>query len=187
MKSGMILLLNGVSGSGKTTLAKALQEQIEEPVFHLALDAYLAQLHDKHFHEKTALTREWPAIGRGFQDSVAALARAGNRVIADHVLQYRGWLYDCVRSWNGLSVVFVGVFCPMDTIRHRCVERGKVVDGWLERQAKQVHAHADYDLRIDTATMPPSDAAEVIDRFLQSCEPPLAFDRIRASPQFGRD
>jgi chloramphenicol 3-O phosphotransferase len=179
MKKGMILLLNGVSGSGKTTLAKTLQEQIEEPVFHLSLDAYLAQLHDKHFHEKTVLTREWPTIGRGFHDSVAATARAGNRVIVDHVLQYREWLYDCVRSWNGLSVAFVGVFCPFDVIRQRCEDRGKPVDGWLEQQAERVHCCADYDLRIDTASMMPPYAAELIDGFLESCRPPLAFDRLR--------
>ncbi|RPJ82268.1 MAG: hypothetical protein EHM18_15860 [Acidobacteria bacterium] len=119
MKSGTIVLLNGVSGSGKTTLAKALQERIPDPVFHVSFDAYLGQLHDKHFHEKTVLTREWPTIGRGFHDSVAATARAGNRVIVDHVLQYQDWLTECVQSWTGLTVVSVGVLSLFDVIQQR--------------------------------------------------------------------
>ena len=38
--TGTILFLNGTSSAGKTTLSRALQELLDEPYQHIALDQF---------------------------------------------------------------------------------------------------------------------------------------------------
>ena len=40
MEKGKIIILNGVSSVGKTTLAKALQDRLPQPYFHMDADVF---------------------------------------------------------------------------------------------------------------------------------------------------
>ena len=44
MTKGNIIFLNGTSSSGKTVIAKALQQILDEPYLHYAVDSFLDML-----------------------------------------------------------------------------------------------------------------------------------------------
>jgi chloramphenicol 3-O phosphotransferase len=67
------------------------------------------------------------AVMPGFHAAVAGFARAGNRVIIDHVLLKPDWLADLRAQLADRPLVFVGVRCDL------------------------VHAHGPYDVDVDTS------------------------------------
>ena len=48
MATGTIIFLNGTSSAGKTTLARTLQELMDEPYQHVALDQFRDGMADKY-------------------------------------------------------------------------------------------------------------------------------------------
>jgi len=77
-RAGKVILLNGTSSSGKSTIAKELRRVLPEPYLYVSIDEFLHQLPVSVLEDGGRLAHEWPN---------AAIARAGNRVIVDTVLQ----------------------------------------------------------------------------------------------------
>jgi chloramphenicol 3-O phosphotransferase len=183
---GQVVILNGTSSSGKTTLARALQVAMDEPYLEAGLDRFLWALPARYLN--TGLWHEvfrydWPPDGdpaglvirpgpvgdklvAGMHQAVAALARAGNNVVADHVLLDPSWLTDCARALDGCRVLFVGVVCRPEVLEARERARGDRTLGQAGAQVGPVHAHGAYDLEVDTAELDPVAAADVIRRTL---------------------
>ena len=158
MSNGRVIFLNGTSSSGKTTIAKALQEKLAEPAMHVSVDRFLDMYPEKYLDptlegNTQVLAHLVPAVVSGFHGSIAALARAGNHLIVDHVLQEDGWLQECVESWMGLDVLFVGVRCPLEIVEQREKERGDRMPGTARRQFDRVHSHGVYDIEVDTSLL----------------------------------
>jgi len=95
----------------------------------------------------------FPAVISGFHKCIAALARSGNNLIVDHVLQEDGWLKECVEACIGIDVLFVGVKCPLDITEQREKERGDRNIGTARYQFARVHAHHIYDNEVDTSVL----------------------------------
>ncbi|MDP9364512.1 MAG: chloramphenicol phosphotransferase, partial [Chloroflexota bacterium] len=124
---GQVVILNGTSSSGKTTLARALQAAMDEPYLEAGLDRFLWALPARYlntalWHEVFRYDRppdgdpaglvirpgpvgDW--LAAGMHQAIAALARAGTNVVADHVLLDPAWLANCVRTLEGCRVLFV--------------------------------------------------------------------------------
>ena len=158
MKNGHVIFLNGTSSSGKTTIAKALQEKLTEPYMYISIDDYFHMYAERFLRpasreEAMVLERLIPAVVSGLHRSVAALARAGNNVLVDHLLQDDGSLEECVENWVGLDVLFVGVKCPLEVAEEREKKRGNRTIGTARSQFERVHAHDLYDLEIDTSRL----------------------------------
>jgi chloramphenicol 3-O phosphotransferase len=158
MENGLIILLNGTSSSGKTTLAKTLQRQLAEPYMYISQDEFFHFYPEKFFSptnqaEAAVLARLIPAVVSGLLRSAACLARSGNNLIVDHVLQETEWLKECVENWAGLDVLFVGVNCPLEVAEQREKERGDRDPGIARYQFERVHAHGLYDIEVDTSTL----------------------------------
>jgi chloramphenicol 3-O phosphotransferase len=167
MESGHVIFLNGTSSSGKTTIAKALQNKLPEPYMYVSIDGFFSLyperiLDPSNQEEADILVRLFPAVVTGFHKSVAALARSGNNIIVDHVLQEDGWLKECVENWAGLDVLFVGVKCPLEITEQREKDRSDRKVGTARYQFERVHNHDLYDLEIDTSILSVEECVEKV-------------------------
>jgi chloramphenicol 3-O phosphotransferase len=175
-----IIFLNGVSSSGKSSIAKDLQESIEKPCIHRCVDDYL-DLYQKGLWQKQEIVQpEWPKIIQGFHAAGAAMARAGNLVIMDDVLESEPpWVENLLELFNGLSVFFVGVHCPLEELERREKKRKERKDGMARLQLDQVHTVAIYDVEVDTSMSSPQECASIIIKHIRTEPKLLAFDQLR--------
>jgi chloramphenicol 3-O phosphotransferase len=185
---GRIILINGTSSSGKTTLVKALQSTLPELWLEMGIDRFAYALPGRVLGQPT-----WPQLFRyvrpggrsdglftikttplgqrfisGMHATAAALAGAGLNVIVDHVLLEQAWLDECARLWSGLSVLFVGVRCPLDVVLRRELERKDRTLGQAEAQFAVVHRWGEYDVEVDTSVLAPDEAVARIESALKA-------------------
>jgi chloramphenicol 3-O phosphotransferase len=95
MPAGTIIILNGTSSSGKTSILKALQTMLEPPFLDAGLDKFIFMLPGRYLNrplwdEVLGLADRAGPLGHplisGMHQAIATLSRAGNHVVADHVL-----------------------------------------------------------------------------------------------------
>ncbi len=181
MDKGHIIFLNGISSSGKTMIAKALQENLAEPYMHVSGDDFIGMYPEWFWGpagQEETFMHFIPAIISGLHRCVAALAKSGNNLIVDHVLQEKGWLKECVENWDGLDVLFVGVKCPLEIAEQREEERGDRNIGTARHQYKRVHTHGVYDLEVDTSLLTVDECVTRIMELLQKKPTKVAFQEI---------
>lgn len=138
-----VILLNGTSSSGKTTAAKALQRMLPGNWLHVSVDEFLRM---------GSRMENVAAVVRGFHGSVGALARAGNRLIVDHVLQEHAWARELAVVVEGPALV-VGLRAPLEILAERELARGDRMPGLAAAQIEMVHGHLVYDFEFDTAVV----------------------------------
>ncbi|MGF1909898.1 chloramphenicol phosphotransferase CPT family protein [Vibrio kasasachensis] len=174
----MVIFLNGASSSGKTTLSIALQQALADVYLHLSVDTYLSQISPSDLDNSALMEKRFPSIVAGFHESAAAIARAGNNVIVDYVLQQPEWLEACVNSFYGLDVVFVGVHCPLELLEEREALRGDRKEGAAKFHFNRVHNHQCYDLEVNTGLSSTEDCVSAILKYLESGIKPEAFGKL---------
>ena len=200
---GRIVILNGVSRSGKSSLARAIQSSVPGVWMQLGMDAHKAAtptsrqpgvgLRPGAHQVSPEVEDAVPILYAALYESVAAHARLGLDVVMDvnHHDSYtvvRPILYDCARRLSGLSVLFVGVRCPIEVIWARREatwgqDRGSIDDGVkaaVELAEQTTHAHGCYDLELDTSVLSPEEGAAVIGRRLAQGPPGSGFETIAA-------
>ena len=186
MASGHVIILNGTTSAGKSTLARTLQQKLAdlgEPWVVIGLDDFFARSPAEWFqighhvgpHAEAGMAFEMidGAIERrvgpfghtvlaGYRAAVAGMARAGLDVIVDEVLlsaeDWNGWTVEL----NGLDVTWVAVELSLDQTLQRERERGDRVIGMAAAQFDVVHSFPTYDVRVDTGTLTPEQAADAI-------------------------
>lgn len=174
----MIIFLNGTSSSGKSSIATELLRILDEPYFHLPVDAFHAMRTRREMPPDqltTVLHRTW----RGYHRAVAGMAAAGNNVVVDHVLSEEWRLRDCLDLFVPQDVVFVGVHCGREELARRERERGDRPSGLAARQLDQVHAHGLYDIECDTSRADALQCASRVKEFLPDRPRPTAFEQLR--------
>ncbi|MGX1129100.1 chloramphenicol 3-O phosphotransferase [Streptomyces glaucescens] len=179
-RRGLVILLNGTSSSGKSSIAAELLRLLDEPCFHMPVDAFHAMRSPVPVPPErldTVLHRTW----QGYHRAVAGMAAAGNDVVMDHVLSAEWRLADCLSLFVPQDVVFVGVHCPLEELERRERERGDRPPGLAARQLRQVHAHGVYDIECDTAADSPAECARRIRDFLPARPAPTAFEKLRGT------
>ena len=132
-----------------------------------------------------------PALYAALYDSVAAHCRAGLNVVMDVGHHDRRLLAQCAKRLDGLSVLFVGVRCPIEVImqRRNAGQAGRVehyvtgtpddpVPLGVRRWQTEVHSVGPYDMEVDTSVVDPAGCAEAIRRRLLDGPPPTAFARL---------
>jgi chloramphenicol 3-O phosphotransferase len=104
---GAVIFLNGTSSSGKTSTVRALQDALEPPFLEMALDRLIFMLPARYLRpplwDDVLGKATWPGTtGRtlfaGMHHAIAAAARLGNNIIADHVLTEEQWITECARA-----------------------------------------------------------------------------------------
>ena len=179
---GKIILINGASSSGKSTLARELQQTLPLPFWHFSFD---------HLRDSNALPMErirsgeidWPtmrpAVFNGFHRCLPALAKTGNNLIVEHIIENEMWLSDLVELLTGLDVFFVGVHCPLPELERRERERGNRRTGEARTDYQTVHSFTEYDLEVNSMQPNQTNVDTLVDAW-KSRHPPSAFERMGA-------
>ncbi|HET9340525.1 MAG TPA: AAA family ATPase [Casimicrobiaceae bacterium] len=180
---GKIILLHGASSSGKTTLARALQARLDEPFWHYSID---------HFRESGVLPDQriargdfaWadlrPAFFDGFHRCLPALARAGNHLVVEHIVETPAWMSRLARLLEGVDVFFVALHCPLAELERRERERGDRRAGEARGDHATVHGFGEVDLAID-ATRPLAGNVDAVLSAWRARTRPSAFERMLAA------
>jgi len=202
MHPGKIIFLNGSSSAGKTTLAIMLQQLLDEPYQHIALDQFRDGMPGRYrglnspagtpgaqglnvvpVEQDGALITQirfgehGEQVLRGMRRAVAAFAREGNNVIVDDLLLKPEYLEDYALALYDLDSWLVGVRCSLEVVNQRESQRPGRFPGTATSHFHAVHAHgAAYDLEVDTSRTTPRACAEQIIERMQS--PPLVLKEV---------
>ena len=168
-----MIVLNGGSSSGKSGIARCLQAVLPDPWLVLGTDL-LVEAMPASMQASDAGIEFAPdgevSVGPGFRtleaawiEGVAAMARAGARVIVDDVFlggaaSQQRWQ----QALGGLDVLWVGVRCEGAVAAGRELARGDRVTGMAVSQAELVHRGVVYDLAVDTTQAESVECARII-------------------------
>ncbi len=184
---GTIIILNGASSSGKTSILHALQAMLLEPYLDAGIDKFIWMLPKRYLDRPLwdgvlGLAVQPGETGRrlfsGMHRAIAALAWAGNNVLADHVLVEPAWVSECASLFYSLPAYLVGIRCPLKVLEQRERSRQDRTLGQARAQYFVVHAYCIYDLEVDTSLLSVEECALQIKDFLAKAKPPTAFRQL---------
>jgi chloramphenicol 3-O phosphotransferase len=164
-----VIVVNGGSSSGKSGIVRCLQAVLPEAWLAIGVDALVDALPpvgggiEFGADGGVSVGPEFRALEAAWMAGVAAMVRAGARVIIDDV--FLGGAAS-QRRWRdalaGLDVLWVGVRCDGAVAAGRELARGDRVRGMAASQAEAVHRGVEYDLEVDTTHTEPVECARAI-------------------------
>jgi chloramphenicol 3-O phosphotransferase len=203
-----VIFLNGTSSAGKTSIAKAIQELSHEPVLLMGIDTLYTMLPEKlvgsgpdahkgYFFDMRDGMLERVKVGSHAQKLlqctiplVSLLLSSDNDLVIDEILfkgEGRDFLYQYAEAFAGVRAYFVKVFCPLEELERREVQRKNRHRGIARLQFEHVHAHGfEYDITVDTSTMETERCARFILEQVAQMPEPQSFAAIRAAAKKGR-
>ncbi len=185
METGTILFLNGASSSGKTTLLETLQNRLDAPFLNMGIDKFIWMMPDRYLDrplwddvlgKATEAGQTGHTLFSGMHHAIAAAARRGNNILADHVLVEKAWVEECAKLFVELPAYLVGIHCPLEVLEQRERERKNRTLGQARAQFELVHRCSVYDLELDTSILTPEECASRIIARLETL--PQAFRRL---------
>lgn len=156
-----MIILNGGSSSGKSGIVRCLQAVLPDPWLAFGCDSFVDALPAKLQTSDGGIVfagdggvsvgAEFRALEAAWTEGIAAMARAGARVVVDDVFlggaaSQQRWQ----KALGELAVLWVGVRCESAVAADREVARGDRVQGMAASQADVVHDGVFYDLEVDT-------------------------------------
>jgi len=151
--NGKIIIINGPSSSGKTTLALETLKQFDIPFLRFSFDLFLDNQvlpMEQIRSGKFSWNEMKPTVISGLHQSLAALARAGNNLIMDHIIESKPMLDDLLGAIPDFDVYFVGLHCSLEELNRREIERGNRRSGEAEADLATVHSITTYDLELNS-------------------------------------
>ncbi len=151
--TGKIIIINGPSSSGKTTLALAAQKQFDIPFIRFSFDLFLdnkALPLDQIRSGAFSWDSMRPSVFHGLHQCLPALAKAGNNLIFDHIIESKFWLKDLLDAISDLDVFFVGLHCSLPELERREAERGNRRKGEARTDFETMHDITSYDLELNS-------------------------------------
>ncbi|MEV7414558.1 chloramphenicol phosphotransferase CPT [Streptomyces sp. NPDC089919] len=168
-----MIILNGPSSSGKSAIARCLQTVLPGAWLSLSVDTFVDAL-PAALREGgdgigfdadggVSVGAEFRALEEHWIAGVAAMARAGARIVVDEVFlggaaSQARW----ERALTGLPVLWVGVTCDAEVLAGREIARGDRTPGMAAAQAAVVHTGVRYDLDVDTTRTESMDCARAV-------------------------
>lgn len=203
-ETGNIVFLNGTSSAGKTTLSHALQEEMDEPYQHVALDQFRDGLPAKYRglnapdgttgarglnvvptsnNHGQAVTEvrfgdDGSRLLMAMRRAISTMADCGVNVIIDDIILSEDFLADYLAVMQDYNCYFVGVRCPLTVIAAREAQRLGRFPGTAESHFELCHSHGVYDIEVDTSTQTPSECARLIQSRIRT-GPATAFAELR--------
>ncbi|MEU4697703.1 chloramphenicol phosphotransferase CPT [Nonomuraea dietziae] len=157
-----VIVLNGGSSAGKSSIVRHLQAVLPQPWLAIGGVDSLIEAMPRSMRTSDAgielasdggvtVGPEFLMLQAAWMEGMAAMVRAGARVIIDDVLlggaaSQQRWQ----RVLGGLDVLWVGVKCDSAVAAERERARGDRVPGMAAAQAEMVHEGVVYDLVVDT-------------------------------------
>jgi chloramphenicol 3-O phosphotransferase len=120
-------------------------------------------------------------LWRAYHRSVRLCVAEGLGVVVDDAILTRELLDDWATALAGVDVFFVGVHCAPEELTLRQRARRDRETGGAIAAMKRVHAHAIYDLEVDSTATPSSALAAQIIAAAETRPGPSAFERLRAA------
>ena len=171
--SVQVIVLNGGSSSGKSGIARCLQAVLPEAWLAIGVDTLIDVMPPRlqlgaegiGFADDGEVTvgAEFRLLEDAWMEGVAAMVRAGARVVVDDV--FLGGT-ESRQRWEkvlqGLEVLWIGVRCDAQVAAGRELARGDRVAGMAAVQAELVHRGMSYDVEVDTTHSEAVECAEVI-------------------------
>ena len=185
--TGTIIMLNGASSAGKTCILRMLQNLLETPYLDAGIDKFIWMLPKRYLErplwdDVLGLAVEPGETGRrlfsGMHRAIAGLAMAGNNVLADHVLVEPAWVNECAGLFCALPAYLIGIRCPLAVLEERERNRKDRTLGQARAQYPLVHAHAIYDLEVDTSQLSIEECALKIKTRIEDGAQPTAFKQL---------
>ena len=164
-----VIVLNGGSSSGKSGIARCLQAVLPDPWLALGTDTLVEAMPVAGAgitfapDGEVIVGPEFRALEAAWIAGIAAMVRAGARVIVDEV--FLGGPASQNRWRDALEasqVLWVGVRCDSAVAEGREIARGDRVAGMAASQADLVHRGVVYDLTVDTTRTEALDCARTI-------------------------
>ncbi len=168
-----VIVLNGSSSSGKSGIARCLQAVLPDPWLTLGVDTFIEALPVRLQRSaagievaddgKVSVGPQFRTLEAAWIEGVAAMARAGGRIIVDEVFlggatSQQRWQ----KVLGALQVLWIGVRCDSAVITGREMARGDRAIGQAAYQIDVVHQGVVYDLEVDTTHAEALDCARVI-------------------------
>ena len=168
-----VIVLNGGSSSGKSGIARCLQAVLPDPWLTLGVDTLIEAMPVSmqtsaagiEFAPDGAVIvgPEFRALEAAWMEGIAAMARAGARIILDEAFlggaaSQQRWL----NALGSVQVLWVGVRCDGAVAAGREIARGDRIAGMAASQAEIVHHGVVYDLHVDTTHTEALDCARAI-------------------------
>jgi chloramphenicol 3-O phosphotransferase len=168
-----VIVLNGGSSSGKSGIARCLQAVLPDPWLAFGVDTLIRAMPMSAQTSAAGIViapdgevmvgPEFRRLEAAWIEGIAAMARAGARIILDEVFlggaaSQRRWQ----DALGALPVLWVGVRCQAEVAAAREMARGNRVAGMAASQAEVVHQGVAYDLQVDTTHAEALDCARAI-------------------------
>jgi len=168
-----VIVLNGGSSSGKSGIIHCLKHILPQPWINLGVDDLIERLPSSLVDTASGINFGQlgeVSPGGGFRQveqawmvGIAAIARAGARVIIDDVFLSGSVSQERLRAHlEGLEVLWVGVHCDAEIAAGREIARGDRVGGMAASQAEIVHKGVGYDVEVDTSHTESLECARLI-------------------------
>jgi chloramphenicol 3-O phosphotransferase len=168
-----VIVLNGGSSSGKSGIARCLQAILPDPWLRIGTDDLIDALPPSLSGSGSGIAfgqqgqveigADFRAMDIAWTTGIAAMARAGARVIIDDVFLGGASSQQRTRALlDGLEILWVGVHCDGAIAAGREISRGDRVAGMAQAQAEIVHDGVVYDVEVDTSHTEAIDCARVI-------------------------
>jgi len=188
---GTIIILNGASSAGKSSILAHLQRTLDGPFLNAGIDKFIFMLPSNYlnrplwddvFGEMDKAGTQGHILFSGMHHALAAMARQGNHLLADHVLVEKRWVEECAQLFADLPAYLIGIHCPLELLEVRERERKDPTLGQARLHFEHVHQYTRYDLEIDTSLAPAEACAAQIATFLAGGARPQAFRQLRGIP-----
>jgi chloramphenicol 3-O phosphotransferase len=170
-----VIVLNGGSSSGKSSIAVDLQNCLPGTWLTLGIDDLIRALSHGPTDTTAGGSMEFKPdgsikVGVAFRraeaswyEGLAAIARAGTRIIVDEVFLDGGDSQARLQgALEGICMAWVGVRCDPAVAEARERSRPDRVKGLARDQAERVHRGVRYDMVVDTTDTPTAECARLI-------------------------
>ncbi|MEH0424097.1 chloramphenicol phosphotransferase CPT [Streptomyces sp. B21-083] len=160
-----MIILNGGSSSGKSRIVRCLQAELPDPWLTFGCDSFVDALPARMRESdagieiaadgQVSVGTDFLALEAAWREGVAAMVRAGARVVIDDVFlggaaSQQRWR-KALGEVGDLPVLWVGVRCDSTVAADREAARGDRAPGMAAAQADVVHEGVVYDLEVDTS------------------------------------
>ena len=161
-KEKSIIILNGASSSGKTTLCRALQDVLPEPYILLEEDRFVYGTYHPKYLQPGSVEEIFRKTMLGYYRSLCAFALSGHHVLADTGFYSLDLVKMCVSDLFDMPVWLIGVYCSLEELERREAMRADRDPGTAREQYESIHAHALYDMTVDTSKRDATECANEI-------------------------
>jgi chloramphenicol 3-O phosphotransferase len=156
-----VIVLNGASSSGKSGIVRCLQAVLPDSWLAFGVDSFTEAMPlslqssaagiEIGADGQVIVGPEFRVLEAAWIEGIAAMARAGARIIVDEVfLGGAAGQQRWQKALGALAVLWVGVRCETAVAVGREIAHGDRVVGMAASQAGVVHQGVVYDVEVDT-------------------------------------